>query len=126
MQKNRSRTITAILISICLAGAGCTTTRTVPVPRSDTARLASRIEPGTRIIVTLRSGQTRSFRVTAVESDAVVGGQLRIPLADIEKIQAVQIRKISVARTAGVIAAVAAVAFGLWVHHQATKDGNES
>ena len=127
MQRVRSRTaIAVILISICLVGAGCTTTRTLPVPRTDSGRLASRIQPGEKIIVTLLSGETRTFRVTSVESDAVVGGKLRIAFSDIEKIQAIQMSKINVPRTLVLIGALAAVALGIWAHHLATRDGNES
>jgi hypothetical protein len=105
---------TALLISICLAGTGCTTTRTLPRPQAASDAKSTGLEPGDKVVVTLTSGDVRTFRVTAIEPDALVGENTRVPFADIEKLQR---KKISALKTSGAVVGVLAVAFGLWVNH---------
>jgi hypothetical protein len=117
---NRIHTTTAvvILISFCLVGAGCTTTRTLPVPRTAAESGTNRIEIGSKVVVTLRSGETRAFRVTAVEPDALLGKGLRISIADIEKIQQKEIsgRRTAAALVGGTLAVLAGV-YAIWLHN---------
>jgi hypothetical protein len=120
---HRHNTVTIALATICLAAAGCTTTRTLPVPRAATQAQTSSIKPGSKIIVTLRSGETRNFRVTAVEPDALVGKDTRIPFADIEKLQE---KIVNSGRTVGAVVGgtllVLGGAFALYVHEVAKND----
>lgn len=114
MHRVHRRTIAAaMLISLCLAATGCTTTRTLPVPRSASQTLSSDIKPGNSVVLTLKSGQTRKLRVTSVEPDALVVKGERIPFADIEKLQR---RKFSIIKTAGAVVGAAAVVFGAYVY----------
>ena len=112
MHRFHIRSTTAVvLLSFSLLVTGCTTTRTIPVSQV-TAAESARVKPGDKVIVTLRSGETRTFRVTAVESGALVGKDVRIAFADIEKLQN---RKVSYLKTGGAVLGVLVVAAGLWI-----------
>jgi hypothetical protein len=98
------------LCSLCIVAAGCTTARPVPLPQVASETQATGIKPGDRVVVRLRSGEIRRFRVTAVDADALIGKGDRIAFADIEKLEH---RKFSVGRTAGIVGGVLAAAGGL-------------
>lgn len=123
MRRLRKRKSTAIiLISACLILTGCTTVRTFPLPRAAAEAQASGIRKGDHVMVRLRSGETRDFRVKAIEADALVSRSGRVAFADIEKLQREQV---AIGRTAALVAGVVAtVALGLFVHMVAENARN--
>jgi hypothetical protein len=97
------------LISICVAATGCTTTRTLPRPAMAAEAQSAGLRPGDKLIVTLRTGEVRKFRLIAVEADALTGKDVRISFADIEKLQT---RKVSGRKVAAIIGATVVVIGG--------------
>jgi hypothetical protein len=120
-QVHRGTTAAILLICLCLSGAGCTTIRTLPLPRAPQAKLEG-IKPGSKVIVTLRSGERRKFRVTAVDTDALSGRDARIVFADIEKLQQVAFSPPKTAAVVGGTLAVLAGGFAIFVHEVAKND----
>jgi hypothetical protein len=106
MMRRTGANAAAVLLSFCLICAGCTTTRYLPAPSATTDSTALP-KPGRKIIVTLKSGDTREFRLTGIESDALVGKEVRIPFAEIGRIQE---SRFSLAHTTGLVLGTLAVA----------------
>jgi hypothetical protein len=95
-----------VLLSIALVmSGGCTTTRLVP-----TGNAAELLEEGDQVRLTLRTGEVRRLKLQSIETDALIGKELRtagnfdnavrIPLADVEYIEH---RQLSWARTGGAV-----------------------
>jgi hypothetical protein len=63
--------------------AGCANLQNVPLGQSD-ARLA--VEVGDSVVVTTKSGEKKSFTVTAVENDALIGGTSRVSYAEMAQL----------------------------------------
>jgi hypothetical protein len=121
-----ARIIMIALLSACLACTGCTTTRVLPVPdaTTDPSRLP---KPGHRVVVTLRSGETREFRLETVEADALKGKNVRVPFADIKRIQEKEfhINGTTAGKVIPALAVVALAAMTLlvpWLKHAGEAD----
>jgi hypothetical protein len=106
---HRPTTAFVVLICICLSATGCTTTRTLPRPAAGVELQSAGLKAGDKVIVTLTSGQVRSFRLTAIEADALAGKDVRIAFADIEKLQS---RKVSGRKVAAIVGATVVVIAG--------------
>lgn len=92
-----------LLLSLCLIG--CTTMKAVERP---TPALHSQIEAGDDVVVTTRAGKIYSLKVIQVSNDALIGSdqagkRWKVPY---EQIQAMEARRISGWKTAGMTAAV--------------------
>jgi len=96
----RMKLCLVILLCLCLPVTGCHTLRGVSLPEVVDAHSLENVNPGDDVVVTLKSGAKRAFRVTSVDTDALTGQEVRIPYTDIE---ALQVRRISVGRTSGVV-----------------------
>lgn len=116
---HKHATAAVVLISICLAAAGCTTTRTLPRPAAAIEAQSAGLKPGDKVIVTLASGEVRKFRLTAIEADALVGKDVRIAFADIEKLQSRKVSGRKVAAFVGATVVVIAGALAIAVHEMA-------
>lgn len=107
-----ARTVLVILLSACIAGSGCTTTRNLPRPQAATDARAAGLGAGDVVVVTLASGDIRTLRITAIEADALVGGNTRIAYADIIRLRQKQPgmpQPVSIAKVAGVVLVTGAV-----------------
>jgi hypothetical protein len=123
MHRVRARTIAFLsLISFCIIGAGCTTLHTLPRPRSGTDMQSAGLQRGDKVYLKLRTGESRTLRVTTLENDVLVSGKTRIAFAEIEKIQRPQF---SARRTLGLAGGVVAAASGLWFA-TVIKNGRDS
>lgn len=91
-------TAAAVLLGVCLICAGCTTTRYLPAPGATASTALPK--PGRKLVVTLKSGETREFRLTAIENDALVGKDVRIPFTEIGRIQET---RFSLSHTTGLV-----------------------
>lgn len=108
-------TLVAVL-SLCLMLSGCTTTRTI-APTSSTSGVAPAVAAGDTVVLTLKSGEVRRMKVESVDATTLTGRNLdsarkgsstQLALTDV---RSMQVRKLSVPRTGGmVVAAAAAVA----------------
>lgn len=63
--------------------AGCSTLQNVPMGQSSSKPA---VEVGESVVVTTKTGQKKSFTVTSVESDALVGASSRVSYAEIERL----------------------------------------
>jgi hypothetical protein len=88
------------LLSICLVSAGCTTSRTVYL--SDAGALAT-LEKGDLIDVTLKSGEVRKLKLTAIDANSVSGTDARSRRTTVQlalaEVQSLDVRKLSFGKT---------------------------
>ena len=63
--------------------AGCASLQNVPVGQS---MAHPEVEVGESVVVTTKAGEKKSFTVTAVENDALVGGSSRVAYADMQRL----------------------------------------
>jgi hypothetical protein len=74
----------ALIITLVFALTACTSLQGVSMP---TDGKTPAVKVGERVEVTKKSGETIEFRVTAVEPDALVGKDVRVPYSDISILQ---------------------------------------
>jgi hypothetical protein len=113
---NRSALIT--ILCSCLVLHGCSSMRALPVAavQEDSAALSV----GDSIRVTLRSGEVRRLKLVAVERDVLTGVDLDSPRSAtslqiaIADVHALEVRKTSLLRSAGLgVGVLAVIAVGL-------------
>ena len=63
--------------------AGCASLQNVPVGQS---MAHPEVEVGESVVVTTKAGEKKSFTVTAVENDALVGASSRVAYADMQRL----------------------------------------
>jgi hypothetical protein len=63
--------------------AGCANLQNVPLGQSIAH---PEVEVGEAVVVTTKSGEKKSFTVTAVENDALVGSNSRVPYSEMERL----------------------------------------
>jgi hypothetical protein len=108
------------LLSICLVLAGCTAPRTVYL--SDAGALAS-LEEGDRVDVTLKSGEVRKLKLTAIDATSLTGTALNarqrrttVQLA-LAEVQSIDLKKFSLGKAAsfgsGILVGAGALLFVL-------------
>jgi hypothetical protein len=98
LRKRRSgmnvRPVVIWIVCVVISLSGCHTMR--PVALAGGQPLSANVAPDDRARIWLHDGRRLDRRVTAVETDALVSGEQRIPLRDIERIE---IRDFSWTRT---------------------------
>ena len=67
--------------------SGCTALQNVPLRHSDRSFAPPEVSVGEPVVVHTKSGEVRKFTVTAVEDDALVGGNTRVAYADMEQLE---------------------------------------
>jgi hypothetical protein len=101
------------LLSICLASAGCTSTRSIPLRPA--GQSVPRVAVGDRVIVTMKSGAIRHLHVEAIDAQTLTGRNAersrrgkssQLLLTDVERIQ---VRTVRSGPTIGVIAGIVLV-----------------
>ncbi|HET9863150.1 MAG TPA: hypothetical protein VFP37_06885 [Steroidobacteraceae bacterium] len=74
----------ALLTTAAFLTTGCTTLQHVPYqPSAGQAIAKPDVKVGESVVVARKDGTTRKFTVTALEDEALVGRDVRIPYADI-------------------------------------------
>ena len=101
-----------LVLSLCLVSSGCTTMTAVPMTPGAGASVTQQLHRGDVVEVTLKDGQVRKFRITAVTEQAIEGANDRVAHADIV---AVHVRTFSTGRTLGLAGGVLAGAAVLLV-----------
>ena len=84
--KNWSRAVTSLSVAAFLA-TGCTSLQTVPVAQTQQGSVRPNVEVGESVVVTKKDGAKQKFKVSAVNDDALVGQNVRVPYADIASLQ---------------------------------------
>jgi hypothetical protein len=75
----------ALVITLLFALTACTSLQGVPMP-SEPGKTPA-VQVGERVEITNTKGETLRFKVTAIEPDALVGKDVRVPYADIAILQ---------------------------------------
>lgn len=77
----------ALIAMACITTVltGCQTMR--PVDLSSGQPLIARLAPNDHVRLWTRDGRILDLQVTAVEADALVSGEQRIPLKDVERLE---------------------------------------
>jgi len=98
--------LVCLLVSVCLFTSGCTTMQNVAVPGAHPAAGVSSatVHVGEEVEVHTRDAQMYTFKVTAIEDDALVGAKIRVKYADMIDLRARKISKGYTALSVGVIA----------------------
>ena len=94
------------ILCVLLPLVGCQTMQ--PVDLSGQEPLIARVAPHDHVRVWMRDGRTLDLQLTAVEPDALVSGERRLPLKDIERIER---REISWTRTTLLLVGIGVVTF---------------
>jgi len=77
----------ALLIIATFLLTSCTSLQGVPLPGPDQPTATPAVKVGETVEVTTRGGETKRFKVTAVETDALVGDNVRVAYKDMTSLQ---------------------------------------
>jgi hypothetical protein len=111
MNNNKCQRGIALLCTLSFLLTSCTTLQGVRIPGATTPTSLATAQVGDKVVVTLKTGETKTFRVTAVEPDALVGEDLRIAYADMSTVSVKRMHvehTVLVVATIGLVLAVAA------------------
>ena len=81
MMANKWHRVIAIVCTVSFLVTSCTTLERVSIPGSETTAQVS-VQVGDSVVATTRTGEEKKFKVTAIEPDALVGKDVRVPYAD--------------------------------------------
>jgi hypothetical protein len=101
-----TRLLCAVLVTFFLTASGCTSLRQVNVSGTEARE---RVEVGDTVRVHTSYARKFEFRVTAVDDEALVGKDVRVPFEDIDRLE---VRELDGWKTAG---AVGTTVGGLWL-----------
>jgi hypothetical protein len=105
----RANHLSVMLLSASLLVSSCTTVRDVPLPPVIDANHLPTLHVGDRVEVTRKDGSSEKFRITAIQGEALLGKTVRVSYSDISSIE---VRRISLWRTSGVVVGVLVAAAG--------------
>jgi hypothetical protein len=114
LKPNRWQSALVLLISSCFLVTSCATTRVTSFPNEQTPNVQPDVAVGNTVRATLNTGEVREFKVTAMEADALVGKNIRIPY---KELRFLEVKKMSTWRSAGLaLGIVVGVATALFVY----------
>jgi hypothetical protein len=114
VKPNGWRYALVLLLSGCFLLTSCATTRVTSFPDEQTPNVQPDLTIGNTVRATLHTGEVREFKVTAMEADALVGKNIRIPYKDLRFLE---VKKLSTWRSIGLgIGIVVGVAAALFVY----------
>ena len=87
MRATTSHRAGSLLVITCFLLTSCTSLQGVPLPGPDQPTATPAVKVGETVEVTTRAGETKRFKVTAVESDALVGDNVRVAYKDMTSLQ---------------------------------------
>jgi len=87
----------------------CTSLHTVNIPSSDSPPASPAVEIGDTVVITSRDANKKRFKVTAIETDALIGKGERVAYADMATLNVEQVRSVTVAWVMIAIAAAALI-----------------
>ena len=106
MNNNNCQRGIALLCAFSFLLTSCTTLQSVAIPGTAPPSSLPSAQVGNRVVVTTKAGEKKTFRVTAVEPDALVGKNVRIAYADMSTLS---VKRVKAAQTLLVVATVALV-----------------
>jgi hypothetical protein len=111
MNNKNLRPVAALALAL-LTLVGCTSLEYLPVDRSRPEELQSRLNVGETVVVRLKNGEEREFRITALEPDAIVGRKERVAYQDVDVIEVKYLDYQGTAQATGAVALLALVVVG--------------
>jgi len=121
MANNKWQRVIAFVCAASFLVTSCSSLHRVSIPGSETSASIPAVQVGDTVIVTTRTGEEKKFKVTAIESDALVGKDVRVLYTDMASLSLKHYTTSSTALTILIIGAIAAVVVGV----VATKDAVE-
>jgi hypothetical protein len=82
MNNNKCRNGIALLCAVSYLLTSCTTLEGVTIPGTATSQGLAPVQVRNTVVVTTKAGEKKTFEVTAIEPDALVGKNVRIAYAD--------------------------------------------
>jgi len=106
--------ISSIALTAFLA-TGCASLQPVALDHSAGHVERPSVNVGESVVVKTTSGQTRKFTVTSIEDDALVGKDVRVPYAEMARLDVARggEHKMSTGMIVGIVVGVAALAVAL-------------
>jgi len=95
-----------VVLCVTISLTGCHTMR--PVNLTGEQPLVSKVAPGDYVRIWMRDGSRLELQIAAIEPDALVSREQRIPIKDIERLER---RGISVTRTTLLVLGIGALVF---------------
>ena len=123
IRKSRFRSLVALMTGMSVLFTGCVSMRSVPLPVSGQPTQTVTVKVGDKVQVQTKNGEIYVFKVTAVESEALVGKsepagkEVRVKYQDIASLQVERVDAVRTslagAGTVLIIVGVAALVFVL-------------
>jgi hypothetical protein len=82
MVSNKWQRVLAFVCAASFLVTSCTTLDHVSIPGSETTSTVPAVSVGDSVLITTKTGNEKSFKVTAVEPDALAGKHERVLYAD--------------------------------------------
>jgi len=86
MKKIWKRAGTLLTVTAFLA-TGCSSLQNVPLAQTQQGSARPTVEVGESVVVTKKDGAKEKFKVSAVNDDALVGQNVRVPYGDMASLQ---------------------------------------
>ena len=93
--------LTALLTGFSVLLAGCVSMRSVPLPTPGQSAASVAVKVGDQVQVQTKIGESIEFKVTAIESDALVGKDRRVRY---DEMSGLQVKHLDKLRTGGAVA----------------------
>ncbi|HEY4645746.1 MAG TPA: hypothetical protein VIH25_05645 [Steroidobacteraceae bacterium] len=87
MQASEWQRVIALIVTLNFILTACTSLQGVPLPGPDQPSATPAVKVGETVEVTTRAGEKLRFKVTSVETDALVGEEVRVAYADMASLQ---------------------------------------
>jgi hypothetical protein len=94
------RVALVLVLSLSLLCSGCTTLQRVPLPERVAQESLTAVKPGDRIVVFLKSGEQKRFRIAGITETGLEGRNDSVAFADIASLD---VRKVHAWRTTGAV-----------------------
>ena len=82
MTTNKWQRATAFVCIVSFLVTSCTSLHQISIPGSETTAAVPAVQVGDSVVINTKTGEEKKFKVTAIEADALVGKDVRVPYAD--------------------------------------------
>lgn len=93
MSKGRWQRAIALVCVVSFLVTSCTSLHSVAIPSPENPALLPAVKVGDTVDITTKTTGHKTFEITAVEADALVGKGVRVPYADMATLNVKRIRK---------------------------------
>jgi hypothetical protein len=82
MTNNKWQRTIAFACIVSFVVTSCTSLHRVSIPGSETSASVPAVQVGDSVVVTTKTAEEKRFTITAIEPDALVGKDVRVPYAE--------------------------------------------